>query len=150
MFMGFKVFINRKAGLVSQDSDGIAVKGYDMVALRSKEMLIKGNSEHSLVHNDATWLFSTKDNCDLFGKNLYEYLPEFGGYCAWSVANDSELPPSPGDPAAYDIIDGKMYFKWNKIVRFLWRLSKSKYIKKGNVRWPQFVEAITEYIKTTS
>ncbi|MDA3939675.1 MAG: YHS domain-containing (seleno)protein [Spirochaetia bacterium] len=150
MHKGLKIYNKRKAGLISQDIDGIAVKGYDMVALKVNVKLEKGTVEHSLMLNEVTWLFSSKENMVLFVKDPQKYMPEFGGYCAWSVANDSELPPSPGDPSAYDIVDGKMYFKFNKMVRFLWRISRAKYIKKGNDRWPQFVNAITEYLKTNA
>jgi len=149
-YKGLKIWSGRGFGVASQDPQGIAVKGYDMVALFSKKQPLIGSPDFSVRYLDATWYFVDEANRAEFSNSPERFMPEYGGYCSWSVANDSELPPSPGDPRAYDFVDGKLYLKYNTMVRFLWRLSPAKYIRKADARWPMFQEAIMNYVTETA
>lgn len=146
MYRDLKVFSDRTPAAISQDHDGIAVKGYDMVALFGKGRAVVGLSEFSTIYLGASWFFENPENRDVFVRDPESFMPEYGGYCSWSVANDSELPPSPGDPRAFDVVNGKMYFKYNKFVRMLWRMSKSAYIAKADVRWPMFKDSMSSFL----
>ncbi|PKL10112.1 MAG: hypothetical protein CVV51_00275 [Spirochaetae bacterium HGW-Spirochaetae-7] len=145
-YRGLKVYPDRALSVVNQDSQGVAAKGYDMVALFDRKQLVTGSPDFSVRRLDATWYFANEANRAQFSASPDRFMPQYGGYCSWSVANDSELPPSPGDPSAYDFVAGKLYFKYNKMVRFLWRLASAKYIHKADARWPMFQDTIKAYV----
>lgn len=145
-YKGLKIWSGRAFTLASQDMRGVAVKGYDMVALFAKKEVVRGNPDFATSYLGTTWYFVDEANRAEFAKSPEHFMPEYGGYCSWSVANDSELPPSPGDPGAFDFVDGKLYLKYNKMVRFLWRFSSSKYIQKADARWPMFQDTIRSYV----
>ncbi len=149
-YKGLKIWSGRAFTLTSQNLQGIAVKGYDMVALFADKRAVPGNPGFAASYLGATWYFIDEANSTAFSKSPERFMPEYGGYCSWSIANDSELPPSPGDPRAFDFVDGKLYFKYNKMVRFLWRFSSAKYIQKADARWPMFQDTIKSYVAETA
>jgi YHS domain-containing protein len=149
-YKGLKIWSGRPFTLTSQSMQGVAVKGYDMVTLFTDSKTVSGNPGFSASYLGATWHFIDEANRTAFSKSPERFMPEYGGYCSWSIANDSELPPSPGDPRAFDFVDGKLYFKYNKMVRFLWRFSSAKYIQKADARWPMFQDTIKSYVAETA
>ncbi len=92
------------------DDNGLAIGGYDVVAYFSGEAQ-KGSDKYAVKHNDATYLFSSKENLEAFKKNPTQYLPQFDGYCAWGVgAKNTKFPIN---PETFDIVDGKLYLFFN-------------------------------------
>ena len=115
------------------ETDGKAIRGYDVVAYFTSGEPIRGIDSFSTQWNNATWLFSTSANRESFKKEPEKYLPEYGGYCAYGTANGYKAPTQPD---AWAIVDGKLYFNYNKKVKAMWDKDQPVYIEKANKHWP--------------
>lgn len=113
---------------------GIAIQGYDPVAYFESAKAIEGKKEITTKYNEAIYLFSSETNKALFLKNPTQYVPQFGGYCAYGV---SENHKSPTDPNAFTIVDDKLYLNYNLKVKELWSKGRVERIKKANENWKE-------------
>jgi YHS domain-containing protein len=113
-------------------ADGAAIHGYDPVAYFTEEQAVRGNSEFSAEHQGATWHFASAANRDRFVADPGRYAPQYGGYCAWAVANNYTASI---DPDAWTIRDGKLYLNYSKIVRARWALDKAGNIAAADGNW---------------
>ena len=114
-----------------------AIRGYDPVAYFTEGKPIKGSKEFSLEHNGAKWLFSSEQNKKLFESAPDKYSPQFGGYCAYAVANDTTASIK---PQYFSIVDGKLYLNYSKSVYKRWKANESKLIKSAEENWPKILE----------
>ena len=112
--------------------NGVAINGYDAVAYFSDSSAVEGDKKFSLDWQGTTWLFKNQANLDKFKMTPARYAPQFGGYCAYGV---SENHLAPTEPAAFTIIDDKLYLNYNMKVRELWRKDTKARIESGNVNW---------------
>lgn len=111
----------------------IAIKGYDTVAYHIEEKAKKGREEFSYKYGDATWLFESQKNLDLFKSEPQKYVPQYGGYCAYAVAKDDTAGI---DPEIFEIVDGKLYLNYNAEIGKKWSAKKADYIQQGDKNWP--------------
>jgi len=118
-------------------TQGVAINGYDAVAYFSSQSAVKGSADFTHQWSGATWQFSTRENRDLFIANPEKYAPQFGGYCAYGV---SENHKSPTDPAAFTIMDGKLYLNYNLKVKTLWLGDVKSRIAKAEQYWPSLID----------
>ena len=108
---------------VSSALAGVAIDGYDPVAYFDQDKAVKGNAAHTCEYNNVTWRFSSAENRDRFLKNPEKFSPQYGGYCAYSIANDKLIV---SDPKAFVIRDEKLYLYTNE------KLGKRD-VKKSNI-----------------
>ena len=66
-----------------------AIKGYDTVAYFTENKAVEGQAAFSTDYQGAKWLFSSQENLDLFIADPEKYAPQYGGYCAYAVAQNS-------------------------------------------------------------
>ncbi len=118
-----------------------AVSGYDAVAYFTAGKAVKGMDKFTAHYMGAEWLFSSKENMDLFKKDPAKYAPQFGGYCAWAVSHGYTAS---ADPEAWKIVDGKLYLNYNKHVQERWSEDIPTYIKDGEVNYPNLVDLKSE------
>lgn len=109
-----------------------AIDGYDPVAYFKDSKPVKGKKEFSYVWKGATWQFSSSRNLAEFKSDPDTFAPQFGGYCAYGVADGHKAPTSPD---AWTIVDGKLYLNYNREVRAIWNKDQQGYIKLANCRW---------------
>jgi YHS domain-containing protein len=110
-----------------------AIDGYDPVAYFKESKPVKGRKEFSYVWKGASWNFSNAQNMNEFKSNPEAFAPQFGGYCAYGVADGHKATTSPD---AWTIVEGKLYFNYDKGVQALWNKDQKGYIKIANERWP--------------
>jgi YHS domain-containing protein len=110
-----------------------AIQGYDPVAYFRESNAIKGKSDLSYTWKKATWYFSSSQNLEDFKKEPEKFAPQFGGYCAYGMAEGHKASTSPD---AWTILDGKLYLNYDKGVRQLWDKDRPGNIKKANDNWP--------------
>ena len=85
---------------------GIAIDGYDPVAYFEQGEAKKGVYAESVNHNGLVYYFSSTKNRLLFQENPDKYLPEYGGWCAYAVAETStKMEP---DPTQWQIQEGEL------------------------------------------
>ncbi len=114
------------------DQNG-AIRGYDPVAYFAQGAPIKGSKAFGHAWRGATWSFTSSANRDRFAADPEKFAPQYGGYCAYGVALGS-APPI--DPAAWSIVDGKLYLNFNLPTRAIWEKDIPGYIRKADANWP--------------
>ena len=112
---------------------GVAIRGYDPVAYFTESKPVEGSSAHSTSYDGATWHFASAENLATFEADPAKYAPQYGGYCAYAVANGYTASTQPN---AWSIHNGKLYLNFNRAVRARWAISKDKFIKQGDANWP--------------
>lgn len=85
---------------------GVAVGGYDPVAYFTDGRAEPGAPEIALRWRGVRWHFASPAHRSAFEANPKAYLPQFGGFCALSVALGSPVPAS---PEHFVLIDGRLY-----------------------------------------
>lgn len=115
-----------------------AVEGYDVVSyFQGDGKPVKGDKDFSLEYKGAEWLFSSQDNLDAFKLDPEKYAPQYGGYCAYAVANNTTAK---GDPQQYHIHEDKLYLNVNAKFAKIWVDDKSSYLEKSEKFWPTVLD----------
>jgi YHS domain-containing protein len=109
-----------------------AINGYDVVAYFKESKPVKGDTQFNYQWKDTNWYFSSKENLETFRANPEQYVPQYGGFCAYGT---SEGHKAPTEPDAWTIVDGKLYLNYNKDVKVLWNKNQSELIKKADANW---------------
>jgi YHS domain-containing protein len=115
------------------NSDGIAIKGYDVVAYFTQQQAIVGSDAFTTEWSGSKWKFASKANLDSFKIAPQKYAPQYGGYCAYGCS-DNHLAPT--DPNAWTIVDNKLYLNYNLKVKGFWIKDTANLIKKADGLWP--------------
>ncbi len=123
---------NAYAGSVNE-TDGIAIKGYDPVAYFTDHKPVKGAEAHRFAYKGVTYQFASEAHRKAFAADPSKYAPQFGGFCAYGTAAGHKADV---DPAAFTIVDGKLYLNYSTQVRDTWRKDEPGYIQKAQAAWP--------------
>jgi YHS domain-containing protein len=113
--------------------NGKAIKGYDPVAFFNVSKAVQGSDSLTYEYNGATWFFSSRENLNLFKAASDQYMPQFGGYCAYGTAEGHKAPT---ETDTWSMVEGKLYFNYNQKVKSLWLKDQPALIKQANVNWP--------------
>jgi YHS domain-containing protein len=132
VYMGFFSFLFAQKGEVFTTSKG-AIGGYDVVAFFSEQKPVKGKKEYSLKWKEASWYFSSEENKKTFESDPEKFAPQYGGYCAYGVSQNHK---SPTEVDTWTILEGKLYFNYNKDVKQLWLKDQNSLIELANKNWP--------------
>ena len=121
---------------VFSDRDG-AIRGHDAVAYFDQKGPVKGSKQFGHPWSGATWYFASAENRDRFAAAPEQFAPQYGGYCAYAVAegNTADI-----DPAAWSIVDGKLYLNYSLRIRERWRRDIPGYIRKADGNWPAVLQ----------
>jgi YHS domain-containing protein len=114
-----------------------AVSGYDVVAYFTEGKPTKGNKKFSTEYQGANWLFSNAVNLAAFKANPESYAPQYGGYCAWAVAQNKTAS---AEPDLWKIVDGKLYLNYNEDVQTNWEEDIAGFINKADKNWPAVIK----------
>ena len=112
--------------------EGIAVNGYDVVAYFTEGQPVKGQLAFSSQYKNTQWLFSSEEHKLLFEKNQQQYLPQYGGYCAYGMSKGFVVDT---DPNAFTILNDKLYLNYSLGVRETWLKDTDVYIERANNNW---------------
>jgi YHS domain-containing protein len=86
---GVRVWVEKGAHKVNVDSNGVILKGYDPVAYFTQKKAVKGSSRYQTTYQGAIYYFSSAANLAAFKKDPPKYVPQYGGFCANGVKNNS-------------------------------------------------------------
>lgn len=114
--------------------DGYAIKGYDPVAYFVSGQSMKGSENYSAKHKEATWLFSSEANRDMFSANPEKYAPQYGGWCAFGMAEGYAAETDPVN--AWAIHEGKLYLNWDESVAKDWKADQDALMQLSEKNWP--------------
>ena len=114
-----------------------AIRGYDPVAYFTQGAPVKGSEKFSHPWQGATWLFASAENRARFAAEPGKFAPQYGGYCAYGVAQ-GYAPEI--DPSAWSIVEGKLYLNYSTSVRERWKTDIPGYIRKADANWPKVLQ----------
>lgn len=138
--------ISAGAATSNVSTSGIALEGHDPVSYFRQDAVklgpLKGDSKYQAKYEDATFQFSSEANKEEFIKNPNKYVPAFGGWCAYAVAEKKEKVEV--DTQSFLIQDGRLllFFKgFLADTRDKWQNTKSKtptnFLKEADANWPE-------------
>lgn len=90
--------------------NGLMADGYDLVAY-FKDKPSMGKKAYSTKYNNIKFNFSSEENLIMFLKSPKKYIPQYGGYCAYAIAEKKTKMDI--DAETYEIRDGKLYLFYN-------------------------------------
>ena len=112
--------------------DGVALRGYDVVAYFKDNMAIRGDKNYSFTWSGLKWYFSSADHLSLFEEFPDKFLPEYGGYCAFGAANGYKAKPK---MSTFLIHRGKLYLNFAQYVKKRWIESLESKIQAADKQW---------------
>mgnify|MGYP001158108256 CR=1 len=89
---------------------GYAAEGYDVVAYFSNTA-IEGDKAFEAIYKDVKYKFSSQKNLTEFNTNPEMYVPQYGGFCAYAIAEKGDKVGI--NPKAFQIMDNKLYLFYN-------------------------------------
>ena len=114
-----------------------AVGGYDPVAYFREGRPVAGKSDITLQWRGVNWRFANAENRDAFKQKPEAYAPQYGGYCAWAVA---EGYTAKGDPKHWKIVGGKLYLNYDGRVQATWEKNVPGNISRAEKNWPAVLD----------
>ncbi|WP_299105721.1 YHS domain-containing (seleno)protein [uncultured Tenacibaculum sp.] len=106
---------------------GFVAEGYDLVSYFSNKEPLEGKKKFQTTYDGAKFKFVSEENLNAFKENPTKYVPQYGGYCAYAIAEKNKKMYI--DPEVYEIRDGKLYLFYNS-----WIGSKLSDWQEGDVK----------------
>ncbi len=115
------------------NKNGVAIGGYDVVAFFTDNKPVLGSASFAYQWQDVNWYFANQGHLDSFKLSPEKYAPQYGGYCAYGTAEGHKAPT---EIDTWKIVDGRLFFNYNKGVQKLWLKDQEGFIKKADEQWP--------------
>lgn len=129
-----------QSGQLNTDKKGVAIEGYDAVSYFEGKPVL-GKNDFVLRHENATYLFSSKENLELFRIDPKKYIPQYGGWCAYAMGIGPQKVKI--NPNTFKIVDDKLYlfydFNGNNTL-LPWNQDESVLLKKADDNWQKIIE----------
>lgn len=109
-----------------------AVGGYDLTSYFAGAPVM-GSTQFAVSHRGVTYLFANAANKARFVATPDAFLPQYGGYCAWALAQNKTAP---GRPQFWRVVDGKLYLNYDQGVQTKWNRDIPGFIRSANTNWP--------------
>ena len=120
------------------DKSGVILQGFDAVSYFKGGEPQRGSSKIQTKFEDATYLFASEANKQEFIKEPKKYAPQFGGWCAFAVADSKSKVDV--DPKSFLIQDGKLLLFYNGVwanTRKKWQVDPKSFLKAADANWPE-------------
>lgn len=114
-----------------------ALSGYDPVAYFTMGIPVKGKKAFKFTYREASWYFNTQDNLEKFKLNPSKYAPQYGGYCAWAVAQGYTAD---GNPENWTIYGDKLYLNYNNNIQNKWLNNVKQFVSEADQKWPAVLD----------
>jgi YHS domain-containing protein len=122
------------------EKKNIALKGYDPVSYFKDEPK-EGKSNIASMHDGILYYFSNQENKTEFEQNPGDYVPQYGGWCAYAMGVDGSKVDI--NPETYKIVDGKLYLFYNKFFQNTkddWNQDEENLMQKADQYWQKLME----------
>lgn len=128
---GARAQTNRRH-LVVDETTGLAIGGYDPVGYFVEGQARRGGPEFQFDWRGATWLFLNEGNLAAFQERPEVYMPVFGGYCAFAIAQGR---PAEGSPLHFAVVRGRLYLFANAASRLAFLEAEPTLAAEAEKRW---------------
>jgi YHS domain-containing protein len=173
---------NNNCDIIIPYRNGNVLRKYDVVEyhyLKSNEPGKLGDEKYVYTYNNKgakyKFYFINEKNKKTFAYDPEKYIPQFGGFCSWGMANEwhndewknmkieecnecltkwqwsNYLMGPPADPIyGWSIYKNKLYFNINQYYKKLWEDKKDIFIKRAEKRWKHYYDKDTGPINVHS
>ncbi len=115
----------------------VAVSGYDTVAFFTDSKPVNGSPFISAEYQGATYFFASEDHKKLFLEHPGNYVPQYGGFCAYG-AGLGKLAPV--DINTWQVRNGKLYLNFDAAVLQKFNADFEGNVAKAEKNWPLLVK----------
>jgi YHS domain-containing protein len=129
--------INTLSGGFFGSSTDTAIRGYDPVAYFTEGKPVQGHDEHVYQWQGAKWKFASADHLAKFRAAPDKYAPQYGGYCAYGVAQGNLVKI---EPENFTVLDGKLYLNFDADIQATWLKDPAGYIKQADAMFPALLK----------
>ncbi len=119
--------------IVADPLTGVAIEGYDPITYFTETEPQPGSPAYEYYWGGVPWYFISEANRDVFMRAPEIYAPQFGGYCAMSLARGYL---SDGKPRLYAIEKMKLYLFYSTANREAFLASSEDAIARAELGWP--------------
>ena len=88
-------------------SSNVALEGFDITGYHILKKAKLGDVRFNYKYGETNWFFTSSRNKKTFSSKPKKYLPQFGGYCTYTMSKGFTYPP---DPKVWHISKRKLYF----------------------------------------
>ncbi|MDM5147459.1 YHS domain protein [Candidatus Persebacteraceae bacterium Df01] len=113
---------------------GLGADGYDVISYFNDSKAVKGNEIYEEEWGGVLWRFISHKNRKQFFQDPQRYIPQYGGHCAYGVAQGYLVR---GDPMAWSIRDDKLYLNYSQGIRTAWLANAQEFIRRSELSWPK-------------
>lgn len=117
------------------EAGGVGIGGYDPVAYFTEGRPVAGSAAHQREWDDVTYRFSSDQNATRFEEAPEDFLPAYGGYCAYAMSLNRIAEV---DPERWDVRDGRLFLNANRVASLLWRIGESENIEAADRHWATY------------
>ncbi len=110
----------------------LGLHGVDPVAFLAIGNRIDGTDKFTGVHEGVAYYFASEDNLKTFKNAPDQYVPEYGGFCAFGASVGKKFD---GDPRYASIHNNKLYVFLNEAVLKEFNKDPDGTIAKANQNW---------------
>ena len=115
--------------------EGHGAAGYDVVSYIKELKAIPGDNKWATSYQGVTYLFKSDANREEFMKSPHTYVPAYGGWCAYAMAENEEVEV---DPKTFKVINGKTYLFYNGLwgnTLEKWNKDEAKLKARADAAW---------------
>lgn len=112
---------------------GLGAKGYDVVAYFTEKKPVQGSDKFTVSYGGVTWQFASAEHRDMFKADPAKYAPQYGGYCAWGVAQGKLFDVDPVN--GWTISNGKLYLNFNGDLNKTFARDVTGFVTKAESNW---------------
>jgi YHS domain-containing protein len=117
---------------------GVAIGGFDPVQYFIDGAALEGDPAYATDHGGARFYFTSAENKAKFDADPAAFTPQYGGYCAFGLSRGYKAPTQ-ADTG--QVVDGKLYFNYNKDVQKTFDKDRPGFIAKADANWPSVKDA---------
>lgn len=88
-------------------------------------------------YKGAKWYFSTAENLEKFKSNSDKFAPQYGGYCAWAVAQGNTAE---GNPNHWTVYNDKLYLNYDETIQNKWLNKIEHFVSDADKNWPHVLD----------
>jgi len=108
-----------------------AAGGYDLASYFCGDP-VQGALQYTAEHDGRAYHFANAANREAFLVNPENYLPQYGGHCAFAMAQGKHVR---ADPKVYRIVGGRLFFNLNPHIQGEWERKLTEHIRRADEHW---------------
>lgn len=114
------------------DKNGLGIQGYDPVAFFTDGKPVLGKEEFHVTYRGVIYRFASAEHQAIFEKAPAKYEPQFGGYCAYGVAQGHLAP---GKVEAFQIVNGQLLMQYDSRTRDEFNKNQQANLHAAQSKW---------------